>query len=144
MDNPVPSPTFPKVWSPQLMVTGLDGGIRTSFSVKEDQFSTGDRNLINNKKYYFIVIAYGYNNFQSYDVGNNFGQRITYCPGRLNLGPNGDGKPYLGTPRPQVYEKVKAKYGDGVLVTRLDGIGAGGNFLRLKEGMADKILNLIY
>jgi hypothetical protein len=141
VDNPFPSSTFPKVWSPQLMVTGLDGGIRTSFSVKEDQFSTGDRNLINNKKYYFIVIAYGYNNFQSYDVGNNFGQRITYCPGRLNLGPNGDGKPYLGTPRPQVYEKVKAKYGDGVLVTRLDGIGAGGNFLRLKEGMADKILN---
>ncbi|MGB3197540.1 MAG: hypothetical protein WBB17_07395 [Saprospiraceae bacterium] len=144
VDNPVSSTTFPKVWSPNVIVTGPDQGIRSSFSVKEDQFATGDRSLINQKKYYFITLAYGYNNYQSYDVGANFGQRTQYCPGRFNLGPNGDGKPYVVIPRPPVYEQLQAKYGDGVAITRLDGIGAGSNFLQMKDDMYDKILNKTY
>lgn len=141
IDNPTPSTTHPKIWYPVVMVTGPDQGIKNTFSVVEDQFATGDRALINHKKYYFITQAYGYNNFANYDVATNSGQRTTYCPGRLNLGPAGDGKPYVVTPRPQVYEAVKSKYGDGVAITRYDGVGAGSVFLRLKEGMHDKILD---
>lgn len=140
--NPSPSTTHPVVYSPVEKVSGLDQGIRHSFSVKEDLFAAGlNKDLINHKKYYFLAVAYSYNNYQDYDVKDNFGQRMQYCLGRLNIGPNGDGKPYVATPRPQIYEKVNSYYGDGIPVTRLDGIGIGGNFVRVANNMYDKILS---
>ncbi len=140
--NPNPSVTHPIVYYPVERVSGLDEGIRHSFSIKEDLFATGlNKQLVNHEKYYFLVVAYSYNNYKDYDVKESSGQRIQYCLGRLNVGPRGDGKPYVVTPRPQIYENVNSKYGEGLPVTRLDGLGAGGNFLRLADGMYDKILD---
>ncbi|MEP7195562.1 MAG: hypothetical protein ABI851_03530 [Saprospiraceae bacterium] len=140
--NPIPSLTHPIVYHPELKVEGLNSGINHTFNITEDAFSLGiNRQLANHKKYYFIVVAYSYNNYGDYDVALNSGQRMQYCPGRLNLGPTGDGKPYTATPRPQVYERVNSAYGEGIPITRYDGIGTGDNFLRLADGMYDKILN---
>ncbi len=140
--NPNPSATRPIIYYPTLMVDGTDSGIRYTFQITEDQFAVGNRDLINHKKYYFIVLAYGYNNFRSFSVDSpSLTQRIQYCPGRLNLGPEGDGKPYTAIPRPQVYEKLNSRYNSGVEITRLDGIGAGNNFLEMKNEMYDVILN---
>ncbi len=139
--NPSPDPTtHPIVYSPVEKVSGPNQGIRHSFKITEDQFAKGDRRLINHKKYYFVALAYGYNNYKNYNLVDNLGQRTQYCPGRLNIGPNGDGKPYTAVPRPQVYESLNAKYGDGVEITRHDGVGAGSADLRLKPEMYDKIL----
>ncbi|MFN8279299.1 MAG: hypothetical protein U0V49_03350 [Saprospiraceae bacterium] len=140
--NPTPSTTNPIVYYPVTKVEGFDSGIRHTFNITEDAFATGlNKQLINHKKYFYIVQAYSYNNYEDYKIATNEGQRTQFCPGRLNLGPNGDGKPYTAIPRPQVYENLKAKYGDGLPVTRLDGIGTGNNFMRLDPGMYDKILN---
>ncbi|MBK9271172.1 MAG: hypothetical protein IPM48_06215 [Saprospiraceae bacterium] len=139
--NPNPSTTHPVVYYPVEKVSGLDQGVRHSFSAKEDLFATGlDNSLINHKKYYYIIVAYAYNNYQDYDVQNNFGQRMQYCLGRLNVGATGDGKPYVVTPRPQIYEKVNSAYGEGIPVTRVDGAGIGGNFVRLQENVYDRII----
>lgn len=140
--NPVPSTTNPLVYYPVTKVEGLDKGIQHTFNITEDAFATGlNKQLINHKKYFFIVLAYSYNNYKDYDIQSNSGQRMQYCPGRLNLGPKGDGKPYIATPRPQIYEKLKTEYGEGLPVTRLEGIGSGNNFMKLKDDMYDKILN---
>jgi hypothetical protein len=42
-------------------------GIVHSFRILEDQFAQGDKRLINNKKYYFVAIAYGYNEYEKYN-----------------------------------------------------------------------------
>ncbi|MDQ3142971.1 MAG: hypothetical protein M3Q56_12075 [Bacteroidota bacterium] len=144
VDNPFPSSTKPKVYYPVEMVNGLDNGIRHTFQIKEDQFATGDRALINHKKYYFLVIAYSYNNYKSFSADDYSGQAITYCPGRINIGSDGKGTPYVAIPRPAIYEDLKAGYGDGVQITRRDGIGVGHNFVRLTESMYDKLLDKTY
>ncbi len=138
-------PTASAVFVPELMVDGSDAGIQHSFKVTEDQFAQGtDRRLINHKKYYFVAIAYAYNNFATYDPGANVGQRRPYLEGRRNLGSDGLGTPYVGIPRIVAPEfsgiRLNANYGDGPQITRLDGVGNGGNFLDLADGMADAIL----
>lgn len=143
--NPNASVNRPIIYYPVKKVEGFDQGIRHTFSIKEDQFATGlSKNLINHKKYYFLVLAYSYNNYADFDADLNAGQRMQYCPGRLNLGPDGDGRPYTAVPRPQVYEKVKSKYGDGIEITRHEGIGVGHNFVRLNNNMYEKFFNGLF
>ncbi len=140
--NPTSNPKNPIVYYPILKVEGSDNGIRHSFRITEDAFATGiNRRLLNHKKYYYLVIAYSYNNYKDYDVELNSGQRMQYCPGRLNIGPKGNGKPYIVTPRPQIYEVVNSNYGDGFPVTRYEGIGTGNTFLQLNPNTYDKILD---
>ncbi|MEO7158348.1 MAG: hypothetical protein ABI039_12340, partial [Vicinamibacterales bacterium] len=143
--NPVVGSPNPIIYVPTLKVEGIDNGISHSFNITEDAFSTGiNKQLINHKKYYFIVVAYSYNNYRDYDVQFNSGQRLQYCPGRLNLGPKGDGKPYTVIPRPQKYELNNSAYGEGIPITRYDGVGTGNNFLRLEPSIYDKLLNGTY
>ena len=49
------------------MVDGENEGIRHSFKVTTDAFAQGDVRLVNHKKYYFMVLSYGHNNFKTYD-----------------------------------------------------------------------------
>ncbi len=51
---------------PQIMVTGADAGIQNSFSVTQDLFASSDKRLINFKNYYFMAVAYAYNNYLTY------------------------------------------------------------------------------
>ncbi len=141
--NPTPSKSKPLIFYPTLKVEGLNSGIKHTFQITEDAFATGiNKRLINHQKYYFIVLAYAYNNYKEYVSDSNIGQRTQYCPGRLNLGPAGDGRPYIATPRPQRYEIPRSKFGDGVTIIRHDGIGTGDNFLKLSESMYDKMLDV--
>ena len=51
------------------------------FQVLNDAFTQGDVRLINHKKYYFMVISYGYNNFKTYDPSDPSaldGQQLPY------------------------------------------------------------------
>ena len=38
-------------------VNGQNEGIKHSFRIVEDQFASGDKRLVNNKKYYYMVVA---------------------------------------------------------------------------------------
>ncbi len=124
-----------KVYFPELQVQGENKGIRHTFSVKDDKFSTAsDKRLINHKKYYFAVIAYAYNNWGVFEPLSSpaKGQQRPYLPGRKS----GDGTQIqiiTVIPRPIVDQALNAAYGDGVVITRLAGAGNGGNFLDLSQ-----------
>ena len=115
-------------------VVGTDEGIRTTFSIKDDRFAEGDSRLRNHKEYYFSVVAYGSNQYEVFNPDSGLGQQTPYLEGRRNI------ISYTGTPRPIVYQNQNSNYGDGPVITRLDGEGSPGVFLELDDSMYDKIL----
>ena len=137
-------PNFPGrvINAPVLKVDGANTGIRHTFSIKEDKFATGDdKKLVNHKKYYFLAIAYAYNNYAKFDGLGNFGQRDPYVVGRRNIGDKNRGnKAYVVLPRPIADVKLGSSYGEGAIVTRLDGVGSGGNFLDISDATIADIL----
>ena len=52
---------------PMLMANGANEGISHSFRVTKDAFAQGNNALVNHKTYYFMALAYGYNNYDEYD-----------------------------------------------------------------------------
>jgi hypothetical protein len=137
-----PDPTDPenikkKVFYPVERVDGGDAGIRNTFSITEDQFATGNaRQLINHKKYYYAVVAYAHNNYRNFEVidGKEFGQQNPYLEG---------GRVMIQTviPRPILDRVLNSAYGDGVAITRLEGVGAGGNFLDMSDEERTRLIN---
>jgi len=134
--RPIPDPGSPEViWIPQKEVDGADQGVRHTFRITRDQFASGDNRLINHKKYYFTVLAYAYNNYKQFDPLQGVGQRKPYLEGRRNI------RTYVPIPRPIVDRKVNAKFGDGAVITRIDGAGVGGNFLDISDESEAAILD---
>ena len=127
---------------PTMMVQGADNGIKTTFVITQDEFTTtGDVNLINHKTYYYMAISYAYNNYQDYVVDQNnpiglFGQKSPYLAGRKNI------KLYSATPHKIVNGTViNSNYGDKVEVTRWSGLGNGGNQLELSQATVNEIMS---
>ena len=52
---------------PSLMANGENEGIQHSYRVTTDAFAQGDNKLINHRTYYFMALAYGYNNYDPYN-----------------------------------------------------------------------------
>ena len=77
---------------PKVKVDGADKGMTTTFRITEDAFSTSDnKKLINSKTYYFVAVAYAFNEYLKYvpDIspsqsmdGNSLGQKKPYLEGR--------------------------------------------------------------
>jgi hypothetical protein len=130
------------IFIPELKMESDDKGIRHSFKVTEDLFArTEDKKLVNHKKYYFTAIATGYNNYKKFDPRDNVGQKEPYVVGRRNIGDaSKKSSSYEVTPRPIVDTKLASKYGDGPVITRLDGVGNGGRFLDMSEETLNQIL----
>lgn len=137
--NTVDNPTGEEYYVPELEVEGRDQGIRHSFRITEDQFAEGDRRLINHKKYYFTAIAYAYNNYLEFDPKDVVGQRNPYLEGRRNIG-DGENPYYTVIPRPTVDRNLNTVYGDGAIITRLDGQGNGGIFLDMDPEVRESML----
>lgn len=124
-------------------VNGSDLGIVHTFSLNEDAFS--GQTLVNHKQYYFLALAYGYNEYMRYsaDPGSQeagivglTGQKRVYLAGRKNI------RVYTGIPHiPVGAISPNAKFGDGVQITRLQGQGNGGNILELTKESVEKILS---
>ena len=135
---------------PVLKVNGEDLGIRHSFVVTEDAFATTSTQLINHKKYYFLVLAYGYNNFLPFSIEQGVehgleGQKTTFLAGRRNIGDSENaGKPYVGIPHDPQQELggtiVNCEYGTQPMITRVEGQGNGGYFLDMTDECRDQIL----
>ncbi|MEA1875799.1 MAG: T9SS C-terminal target domain-containing protein, partial [Bacteroidota bacterium] len=117
---------------PVIEVQGANQGIGHTFVVEEDLFASGIRTLVNNKRYYYVAVAYAYNNFMKYDQNNpdSFeGQRTPYKAGRKGAG--GPIKVYEVIPHKIEPENggtlIQGSFGDAPKVTRVEGHGTGRN-----------------
>lgn len=126
---------------PQLMVDGTNNGIRRTFSITEDLFATGSKTLVNHKTYYFAVVAYAYNEYQEFDPQRAFegGQKVPYLQGRRNFIAY-SAIPHM-PPSARGGTQLNAEYGDGVMITRLDGKGNGGLNLELTKESIEQIMD---
>ncbi|HKK75820.1 MAG TPA: hypothetical protein VJ953_12155 [Saprospiraceae bacterium] len=136
----VDNPTGEEYYVPELQVEGRDEGIQHTFRITEDQFAEGDRRLVNHRKYYFTAVAYAYNNYLEFDPKDLVGQRNPYLEGRRNIG-DGDNPYYTVVPRPAVDRNLNTVYGDGAIITRLDGKGNGGVFLDMDPEERNSLLS---
>lgn len=115
-------------------------GIVHTFVVTKDFFQDENAKndfLVNNKQYYFMAVAYGYNNYKTYlpDVSVD-GQKQPYLAGRKNV------KSYTAIPNAQAGPyKMNSTYGSGLIITRVAGQGNGGNFLELSDESVNEILS---
>jgi hypothetical protein len=126
---------------PVQEVSGSNTGIVHSFTLKNDAFA--DR-FINHKQYYFLAVAYGFNEFMKYsdDAGSQvsgvsglLGQKKPFLLGRKNI------KVYTGIPHITVgTTSSAASYGEGPVITRIQGQGNGGNMIDLSDESIAEIL----
>jgi len=124
---------------PNIMTEGSDNGVSHSFRITEDLFATADKRLINHKKYYFSAIAYASNKYLSYDptMPASGGQQLEYLEGRLNI------RTYTGIPHLTDPENggtlIQGDYGAEPEITRIDGIGNSGGYLKLTDASRTQI-----
>ena len=133
-------------------VYGNNEGITHSFRLTDDAFAEGgDRRLVNHKQYYYLAIAYGYNQYMRYtqDAGAQVpgisglnGQKQPYKAGRKS--PIGQIKSVTAIPHIPSPESggtiIVAEYGQGPKITRIEGQGNGGMILDLTETTMDQIM----
>ena len=125
---------------PTLKVVGGDAGITHSFVITEDKFSMSDNPyLVNHQPYYYMAISYAYNNYWPYsadDPAGLVGQKKPYLEGRKNI------QVYTAVPHKTINGTVmNAAYGDSPAITRVVGVGNGGNELELSQETIDEILS---
>ncbi|TXI88116.1 MAG: T9SS type A sorting domain-containing protein [Crocinitomicaceae bacterium] len=135
---------------PNERVKGENKGIRHTFQVKEDLFAQGVRTLVNHKKYYYIAVAYAFNQFKKYDPDDPTaldGQKIPYIASRINA----DGTAIIAKeaiPHNPVVEAggtvQSISYGSSPQITRLDGIGNGNRALEFTASSLTEILTTGY
>lgn len=131
---------------PAVMVEGADEGLKHSFVITEDLFATGDRKLVNHKKYYYIAVAYAYNQYKEYDPNDPQlldGQKNPYLRSRIS----GTGKgieSVVGIPHDPTPENdgtiFTTSYGYQPEITQIEGEGNGGTFLELTDASVSTIL----
>jgi len=134
---------------PKEKVNGSNTGIDHTFEVTQDAFATGDRRLVNYKTYYFIAVAYAYNQYWPFSIDPDepsglYGQKLPYLRGRKTA----DGKsvtPISAIPHPPVVHgggaTLHSDYGSIPYITRIDGQGNGGIALDLMPDVIDKIVS---
>lgn len=140
---------------PTPKVVGAENsGISHTFRVTQDQFAEGISDLVNYKTYYYIAIAYAYNNYKTYaqdqapDVDNPFapaydGQKIPYLSSRQAAG-GGSVEAVTAIPHSITPEArgtvINSSYGDLVGITRLQGTGNGNNAVELTDETIDRLM----
>lgn len=121
-----------------MMTLGEDKGIRHSFVFEKDMFATGDDRLINHKQYYYMAVAYAYNQFKKFDPNDPTaldGQKKPYLMGRNNI------KVYTAIPHYPVGTVSNSNYGDGPVITRIQGQGNGGVILEMSPASLAEVLS---
>jgi hypothetical protein len=139
---------------PVEKVDGTNEGVQHSFLITEDFFAQGDRALVNHKTYYYIALAYAYNDKANLQTGipNLYnptdpltidGQQIPYIASRLNF----DGTaitpvsaiPHNPMPEADGTGQLIA-YGSSPIIRRLDGHGNGNRALELTASSKQTII----
>ncbi|GIV27684.1 MAG: hypothetical protein KatS3mg027_1498 [Bacteroidia bacterium] len=137
---------------PKVKVDGADKGIVKSFRITTDAFAvstsggTANNRLVNHKKYYFMAVAYAYNNYLTYKPdtdpisspdANYLGQKRPYLEGRKVK--KASGIPHINSPEKDG-TVMQSYYGYGPKITRIEGQGNGGNILDLTDESVNRIL----
>lgn len=111
-------------------------GIVHSFVDSVDVFGGGQ--MVNHKTYYFGVIAFATNNFQTFRPDLGSGQYQPFLIGKnfnkYSAIPSDPTSEYGGT-------QLNSKWGSSALVQRLEGQGNGGNYIDLTPATIDKIMS---
>lgn len=131
---------------PTVMVNAANSGIRHTFELTADEFASGgSTNLVNNKKYYFVAIAYAHNEFKKYiqtDSTALNGQKTPYLSSRKSA--TGEIRVQEVIPRPRTMDnggtELNAYYGLQPAVTVIEGTGSAQTYLKLAEGEEERIL----
>lgn len=129
-----------------VVVDGKDSGIRRSFVVNQDAFATGaEKRLVNYRNYYFVAVAYAYNNFRPFNRDSaDFTQDKPYIQSRS--GAKGEGDPLVpiaAMPNPANGDfgtVINSDYGSGVVIKRIEGTGNGGLDLQIDTETETTIL----
>lgn len=131
---------------PTEKVKGSDTGLKHTFSVKEDFFSMGERTLVNHKKYFYIAVAYAYNQYKEYNPEDPTlldGQKTPYIVSRINAdGSSISAKEAI--PHDPASENggtiQRIAYGSSPRITRIDGKGNGNRSLEFTAETLDEVL----
>jgi len=122
-----------------VMVDGVNLGISHSFILTEDLFASGDVELINNKQYYYLAVAYSYNEWKKYNpyasLDAEAGQKQPYLQGRNNI------KVYTAIPHIPLGDIQNSTYGQGPVITRIQGQGNGGMIIEMDDNSIAQILS---
>jgi len=124
-----------------IKVVGRDSGIVHSFELTNDQFSTGsDKRFINYHTYYFVAVAYSYNNFARFDPINSVStQDVPYLASAHGAaGTEIKVVPAMPNPADSAMGTIiNSEWGQGVIITRMEGVGNGGNDVELNQASED-------
>ena len=116
---------------PSLMANGANEGIRHSFQVTTDAFAQGDNALVNHKTYYFGV-GLRVQQLRRLRCHHWYGQDQYKASRKAAVGSI---RVYSGTPHKPTVESggivVAAAYGNGLSLTRLEGMGNALNDVAL-------------
>lgn len=128
---------------PVLKVNGNDNGISHSFALNTDLFLNTP--LVNNKSYYYIAVAYAYNNFKTYipdQPGFTDGQKLPFIMSRTGYDGNSIST-VVGIPHKPVSESLiqNSDYGNTPQIIRLDGKGHGSREIDLTQNSTNTILS---
>jgi len=137
---------------PVTKVEGANTGILHSFEVTKDLFARENEELVNYKTYYFIAVAYAYNQFWPFSIDKDFehgleGQQLPYLRGRKTGPSMGGGSvvPIPGVPHPSSLHfgtnTLNSDYGSIPNIIRIDGQGNGGIALELTQETINKIVS---
>ncbi|MBS1629843.1 MAG: T9SS type A sorting domain-containing protein [Bacteroidetes bacterium] len=114
----------------QVKVFAKDSGIQHSFMLNQDAFATGqDKNFVNYRTYYFVAIAYAYNNYKDFSYASADTAQLTpYLESSHAAG--GKVIPIVSAmPNPangNMGTVINSDFGQGVIIKRIEGIGNGG------------------
>ena len=117
-----------------------NNGVELSIRLTQDAF-TG-KSLINNRSYHYMAVAYGNNQYLTYDPVTRTGNPKPYLAGRRNV--------ILTTGIPHKTDpdfgglNMKSAFGTGVPVKRVEGKGNGGNPVEFTEISIEELLEPPY
>lgn len=128
---------------PVPRANGQNTGIQHSIRITDDAFAGGSTNLVNHKTYYFMVLAYGFNEYAPYNSDLLTGQskpyiasrKATFTPLQVMAGIPHKTAPQSGGTVVQSY------HGQRLAVTQNEGRGAAQNALELESETLAEIMS---
>ncbi len=131
---------------PSIKVIGNDSGIQHSFSTNQDLFASGnDKILVNYRTYYYVAIAYAYNNFSGFDSRHpDSSQDVAYLGSDHGAGST-PLTVVVAMPNPangNMGNTLNTDYGSGIVITRIKGVGNDGNVIEMTDESEDTALSL--
>lgn len=119
----------------KIMVNGADAGIKHSFQITRDAFSIeSDQTLVNYKNYHFLIVPYA---------------AVTNCAVEATQYLSGS-RPIIVSVTPHLPfghnqgTVLNSNYSSGPALTKIEGIGNGGNFIELSKKSIEEALAAPY